>query len=54
MMTQVQELDSDRHMKMTMAEFFDVIGRVADKVDLSNRTEKIEKMDAFSDEALRA
>ena len=31
MMTQVDELDSDRHMNMTFSEFIEAIARVADQ-----------------------
>lgn len=34
MMTQVNELDSDRHVKMNLAEFIDMFGRLADKLTL--------------------
>jgi len=37
MMTQVNELESDRHLKMSFTEFIDLFGRVADKLELGAR-----------------
>ena len=34
MITQVAELETDRHVKMTMTEFIDVFGRIADKLNI--------------------
>ena len=35
MMTNVQELESDRHAKMNVAEFIDAFGRIADKLTMN-------------------
>ena len=32
MMTQVAELDNDRHLKMSLTEFIDAFGRICDKL----------------------
>ena len=37
MMTQVPELDSDRHIKMSIVEFIDGFARVADKISIPVR-----------------
>ena len=37
MMTQIDELDNDRHMKMQMVEFFEALARAADQVSLPPR-----------------
>jgi len=34
MMTQVAELDNDRHVKMSIVEFIDAFGRIADKISV--------------------
>ena len=41
MQTRVNEIDEDRHLKMTFTEFIDAIGRIADKVEIT--TEVIEQ-----------
>ncbi len=38
MMTQVAELDNDRHIKMSIVEFIDGFGRVADKINILVRS----------------
>lgn len=35
MMTSVPELDTDRHVKMSIVEFIDVFGRIADKINVT-------------------
>lgn len=35
MMTNVPELDSDRHIKMSIVEFIDAFGRMADKINIT-------------------
>ncbi len=35
MMTNVTELDSDRHIKMSIVEFIDAFGRLADKINIT-------------------
>ena len=37
MMTQVPELDNDRHIKMSIVEFIDGFARVADKISIPVR-----------------
>ena len=41
MMTQKDEIDSDRHMNMVFAEFIDAIGRVADRINIPHYLEEI-------------
>ena len=38
MMTQVDELESDRHMNMTFTEFLEAVGRVAERLDIPDIT----------------
>jgi hypothetical protein len=35
MMTQVDELDNDRHMKMQLVEYFEALGRAAEETSLA-------------------
>ena len=45
MMTQVPELDSDRHIKMSIVEFIDGFARVADKISIPVR--RIYRINSF-------
>ncbi len=37
MMTNVTELETDRHTKMSMVEFFDAFGRISDRMKITVR-----------------
>jgi hypothetical protein len=37
MMTNIHELESERHLRMSMPEFIDFLGRIADKVQVRTR-----------------
>jgi len=37
MMTNVSELENDRHVKMNLAEFIDAFGRIAEKLTMNVR-----------------
>ena len=59
MMTSVPEIDIDRHIKMSIVEFIDAFGRIADKIspqitgeDISG-PEEMEHFKAFKDENWR-
>ena len=41
MMTQVNEIDNDRHIKMSITEFIDAFGRIADKFNFDVRLKLI-------------
>jgi hypothetical protein len=41
MMTQVNELDSDRHLQMSFVEFIEAFARLADKLELENQSDKL-------------
>lgn len=59
MMTSVPELDTDRHIKMSIVEFIDAFGRIADKISTHITTEEMtgpedmEHFQAIKDETLR-
>lgn len=41
MMTSVPELDNDRHMKMSIVEFIDAFGRIAERLSVHITTEEM-------------
>jgi len=55
MMTQVNEYEQERHIRMSLTEFIDVFGRVADKLsfDPNNEESGLEEMQALKDEGMR-
>ena len=42
MMTQIDELENDRHFKMSLVEFYDAFGRLADKLVFKERSERLD------------
>ena len=52
MMTQVDEIDRDKHINMTFVEFLDAVVRVAEKVEIPHCVDVSQISDKLNDGSL--